>query len=117
LQERWDNARPNTWEDTQAQRPDGAALQLTQIGIGRPGAGEQRRPVPQHEPPGLGQRCLADTRPPLDKPRLEETLQRCQLLAHTRLAIAEPARRRSDRPLLRHRSQRSEVAQLNTCPL
>jgi hypothetical protein len=71
LQERWDNARPDTREYPQTQRPDGAALERTQISIGRLGAGKHRRSVPQHQPPRLRQGCLAGTRPPLYKPRLE----------------------------------------------
>jgi hypothetical protein len=72
--------------------------------------------VPQHEPPSLCQACLATTRPPLDKPRLEEALERCQLLAHAGLAVAEPARRRSYRSLVGDGSQRDQVAQLDTSP-
>jgi hypothetical protein len=72
--------------------------------------------MPQHEPPGLGQGCLAGTRPPLDKPRLEEAFERVELLAHPGLAVTEPARRGSHRPLIGDGSQSDQVAQLDARP-
>jgi hypothetical protein len=116
LQKRWEHAGANARKDTESERPSSPALELVELGTRRLRAGEDRGRMHKHQPAGVGQGGLADSPAPLDQPHLEKPLERGELLAHRRLAVAKPSRSSGQRSLLGHGSQGEQVPQLNASP-
>jgi hypothetical protein len=92
------------------------ALQPAQVRVRCLRAGKNRDSVTEDDPPRLRQGGAPDARSALDELRIEQPLERRQLLADSRLAVTEKARRRSQRALVSNRSQRNEMTQLDRSP-